>query len=297
LTDSGGCRLCGSEKAEERFPGAGIEIYKCQTCGTVFRDQEVGIENLRELYNEDYYMKTWPGSLGRFFTEFDPDEHHKTRFFNKQLSEFENLCGGPGKLLDVGCANGVFVWMAHERGWEAEGVELSPFAAKWGRKQFDVNITEGTIRDLPPEPAYDVITFWDTIEHLPDPARALRGAYKRLAPGGMLAVLTPDSASLVNRLVHASHKVAPGFTGPYLEKLYHKDHLTYFDRETLGRALCEQGFEIHWLIGYDEDPTDTETSGLLRAGVFIARMAAMIIGRQHEILVWAAKPRPKHRLN
>ena len=37
-----------------------------------------------------------------------------------------------GKLLDVGCAMGHFLAFAKRYGWEVEGVECSPFAARYG---------------------------------------------------------------------------------------------------------------------------------------------------------------------
>ena len=125
MNGAGRCRLCGSEKVAARFPDSALDLMLCAECGTLFRPLELGADRLRELYDEDYYLKTWPGSLGRFFQDFDPDKHHKTRFFIRQLAEFERLMGRPGRLLDVGCANGVFVWLAKERGWEAEGVEIT----------------------------------------------------------------------------------------------------------------------------------------------------------------------------
>jgi SAM-dependent methyltransferase len=260
----------------------------------MFRPAGAGPEELRSLYNEEYFLRTWPGSLGRFFTDFDPAQHNKTRFFARQLAEFERIMGKPGRLLDVGCANGAFVWMAKERGWQAEGVEWSRFAAEWGRRQFGIMIHEGTVADLPPEPDYDVITLWDTLEHVADPRHELHACFQRLAPGGLIAVLTPDFSSLINLLVHAALRLAPRVSEPYLDKLYHADHLTCFDRSSLARALVNQGFTLQWLEGYDEAPEDTETSGALRYGVLAARLLAMAIHREHELLVLARKPKPKH---
>ncbi|HUT54997.1 MAG TPA: class I SAM-dependent methyltransferase [bacterium] len=288
------CRACGSERTEKRFPGASLDLLRCQDCGAMFRPGEVTQEDLSRLYNEDYFLKSWPGSLGRFFSDFDPARHNKTRFLQKQLAELTRLAGKKGRLLDVGCANGVFVWMAKQSGWQAEGVELSRFAAARGREQFQVVIHEGTVDDMPDEPAFDVITLWDTLEHVSDPSHELHACFQRLAPGGIIAVLTPDASSLINRVVHAAHIVAPRALAPLLEKLYHADHLTCFDRQSLARALVKQGFQIQWVQGYDEAPEDTETAGLVRLGVLAVRVAAMIAHREHELLILAGKPKPRH---
>jgi SAM-dependent methyltransferase len=286
------CRLCGSRRLAARFPRAGLPVARCLTCGGVFRTVAMSDAELAALYNEDYYLKTWPGSLGRFFGDFDPDRHHKTRFFARQLKYAAQLAGGAGRLLDVGCGNGVFVWQAREAGWEAEGVEISRFAAEQGSQRFGVTIHQRRIEDLAPAPVYDVITFWDSIEHMPEPKSALTAAFTRLKPGGYLAVLTPDGQSLVNQLVHAAHRIAPRRTGGLLERLYHPDHLTYFDRDSLALNLIEHGFLIHWIESYDEHPRDTETRGFTRLAVFALYPLAALLQLKHEMLIWAKKPKP-----
>ena len=289
MTGGETCRLCGSGRAGPRFRESGLSLLECADCRTLFRPRGEEPENPAAYYDEDYYLDTWPGSLGRFFHHFNPKQHHKTRFLERQLAEFEGVFGGPGRLLDVGCANGVLVFMAKERGWEAEGIEVSEFAASWGREQFGINIREGVIEDLAPEPAYHVITLFDTLEHVPEPQKMIRECYDRLLPGGVLAVLTPDTLSLVNHLVHAAQRLSPKRAQGLMKQLYHEDHLCFFNREALSRALIETGFLLSWMEGYDEDPRDTETRGLTKLGVYLARAAASVIHRQHEVLYWARK--------
>jgi len=281
------CRMCGSTNTTPRFPELAGPLYSCQECGTVFRSCEG--PSPHSFYDRSYYLESWPGSLGKFFYDFDPQKNRKTRFFNKQLQEFEGLLGGPGKLLDLGCANGVFVWLARVRGWRAEGLETSEFAAEWGKEQFDVPIHQCTIDELDPVPAYNVITLWDTLEHLADPAATIRECHRRLLPDGLLAILTPDTKSLVNRLVHGAAKITPRRSRPLLEKLYHQDHLSCFNRDSIAKALIDNGFLVQWIQGHDESPRDTETGGALKAALFLVFMTAAFFHQEHEMLVWARK--------
>ncbi len=291
------CGMCGSRNTAPRFHKLSAPLYACADCGTVFRSLH-GPEDPRDFYDRSYYLESWPGSLGKFFYSFDPGKHRKTRFFSRQLEEFENLLGGPARLLDVGCANGVFVWQAGERGWHAEGLEPSNFAAQWGRDQFNVTIHECSIEELDPQETYDVITLWDTLEHLSDPARIIRECHRRLAPQGLLAILTPDTGSLVNRLVHLFAKLAPRRSQGILEKLYHRDHLYYFNRDSIARALIDNGFLVQWIQGHDESPKDTETSGALKAALYVVFVSAAFFHQEHEMLIWARKTdfHPEERL-
>ncbi len=290
MSETGPCRLCGSERSEPRFAKIDLPVRRCLTCNAVYRSRVMTEDDVKELYVEDYFTKTWPGSLGRFFEDFNPDKHHKTRFLKKQLKHCESLVGGAGRLLDVGCANGVFVWLAGEAGWEAEGLEISSFAAARGREQFGVTISELPIEATPPEPRYDVITLWDTLEHMTHPKSVIHACHQRLKPGGYLVTLTPDCESLINLLVHATGAVAPKFASPYLEKLYHDDHLTYFTRDSLALNLIEHGFVIHWIESYDEHPADTETTGAARAALYALYPVSSLFQMKHEQLMWAEKP-------
>ena len=87
-----------------------------------------------------------------------------------------------GRLLDVGCHVGTFIELAERAGFEVAGVEPSRWAAKRAEARVRGPVHVGVVEDAPlPEGAYDVVTMWDVIEHLPDPAshaarRALRAA-------------------------------------------------------------------------------------------------------------------------
>ena len=83
-----------------------------------------------------------------------------------------------------------------------------------------------------PEGAYDVVTMWDVIEHLPDPASTLRAVHSALRPGGVFAVTTMDVDALFPR-------VAGRFWPWYMQM-----HLVYFSRRTLGELLRRSGFEV-----------------------------------------------------
>jgi SAM-dependent methyltransferase len=77
-----------------------------------------------------------------------------------------------------------------------------------------------------------VITLWDVIEHLPDPALDIRAIFAALRPGGIFAVSTMDVESLFARIA--------GHRWPW----YMQMHVVYFSRRTLPEMLRREGFEI-----------------------------------------------------
>jgi SAM-dependent methyltransferase len=100
--------------------------------------------------------------------------------------------GPPGRVLDVGCGGGAL--LAHYRalGWQPFGIEVSEAAAAAARAQ-GATVHLGTLADQPWEPAnFDLVVFSHSLEHIPEPLTALRGACELLAPGGTLVILAPN---------------------------------------------------------------------------------------------------------
>jgi SAM-dependent methyltransferase len=123
----------------------------------------------------------------------------RIRVFRVEAQELARGVPPPGRLLDVGCAEGYFLDAAAEVGWETYGVELSECAgsralAKGHRVLF------GEVSDAGwADGFFQVITLWDVLEHLDEPQTALRKLSELLAPDGLLLVMTPDLSSTVAR--------------------------------------------------------------------------------------------------
>jgi SAM-dependent methyltransferase len=99
---------------------------------------------------------------------------------------------GGGRLLDVGCATGRFLQLMASVGWRVSGIELDPEAAATARTvTSDVLVGDPAEVTLPPA-AFDLVTAFHVVEHLPDPARAVRNMLAWLAPGGLMVIEVPN---------------------------------------------------------------------------------------------------------
>ena len=141
----------------------------------------------------------------------------------------------PGqRLLDVGCGNGEYLKNMRRAGWTVTGVEPNEESVRMGRSRFGLEIHHGVLEDVSlPDRTFDVITMQHAVEHLPDPVRTLRTAYRLLRPGGRLVVVTPNINSLARR-IFARHWFS--WDPPR--------HLFLFSNRTLRRALTEAGFNV-----------------------------------------------------
>lgn len=139
---------------------------------------------------------------------------------------------GPGTtVLDVGCGNGKVGAYLARSGAVVDGIEPSDtrvdrakerlryVSEKWAGPDFDDPGIAAT---------YDLVTFLDVLEHIVDPAPVLEWAVDRLAPGGQICALIPNSAHWSFRL-----KILRGdwTYAPY--GLFDQTHLRFYDPKTM----------------------------------------------------------------
>jgi SAM-dependent methyltransferase len=141
----------------------------------------------------------------------------------------------PGRILDVGSGFGFFLQTMAERGWRAEGIEISPTGRNYCRNHFPgLSIRSTPLPDPSlPDGNYDAVTLFYVIEHLADPLTALREAFRLLRPGGVLLLRWPHTTPIVRLL------------GPFSRflDLYHTPfHLFDFSKSFIEKKLITVGF-------------------------------------------------------
>jgi len=102
----------------------------------------------------------------------------------------------PARLVDAGAGRGRFVAAARAAGYAADGVEPSARGVAAARERYGVALVRGAIADAPVAAgSVDAVTAWHVLEHLDDPAAALRTVAGWLRPGGVLLAGVPNLGS------------------------------------------------------------------------------------------------------
>lgn len=163
--------------------------------------------------------------VGRWVLPMIPPLRQQLDFF------YRHLPSTPGRLLDVGCGNGVFLLRARDAGWQVEGLEPDPAAASAARWS-GLTVTQGTLATFAPMEQFDVITASHVIEHVHDPRRFLEQIFALLRPGGQVWLATPNALSLGRR-----------WYGSYWRGLEPPRHMTVLSPKALVGLLQRAGFD------------------------------------------------------
>src|SRR5215218_1972369 len=225
-----GCSLCGEERMQPLFNPEGrngrwrYHVVRCPTCSFLYRHPGIKPERLGELY-EGRYDRFLTGRYAR----------RRQRKYEMVMDGFGSLLadGNGRRLLDYGCGAGLFLELAHQRGFEGYGVDLSESSIEHARQRpGGEHAYFGAPLDVPEIAAggFDVITLWSVMAHLPRPLDDLRMLRELLAPGGALLILTVNANSL---RLKAERDGWNGFT---------PNHLKFFSTSTLALALEQAGF-------------------------------------------------------
>ncbi|MGC9941884.1 MAG: class I SAM-dependent methyltransferase [Verrucomicrobiota bacterium] len=110
----------------------------------------------------------------------------------------------PGRVLDVGCGDGQFLYRMHQAGWSVAGLDFDSKAidaAKMKYGQHGFELLHSDLADAHfPDNSFDAITMHHVIEHVPKPVAFLAEAKRILKPGGRLVAVTPNAGSLAQSI-------------------------------------------------------------------------------------------------
>ena len=236
------CALCDSDNSTLLFEVGGKQrngvyldsvfhpitrrerIVRCQECGLVYVNPRLAPTPGLTTY-----------SIAEELAYFEATQADRQMGNQELLSRLEQLLHGSGRLLDVGCGDGLLLAQAKGRGWETWGLEVSAELVMRIRANYGLNhIFHGTLQEADYSPAYfDAVLCINVLEHLRNPRETIAEMVRVTRPGGIIAVHTPNLKSLVARWRGAGWR----HFEPY-------EHFYYFSPKTLSRLLTSSGLEV-----------------------------------------------------
>ena len=196
-------------------------LWRCEDCASVSMRPPPSADQLDAFY-QNYH------AVDSFLAKADK----KVARARRRIRALSFLTKGR-RFLDAGASIGAAAEAARQLGFEATAVEIDRIAVNHGMRLYpDIEFVNGVVGDVESSRIFDVIYAAEIIEHLIDPAEFARQIHRRLAPGGVLFLTTPD----------AGHFRRPKNLLDW-KSVKPPEHVTLFTRKGLRALFEEAGLE------------------------------------------------------
>lgn len=208
------------------YPHLPVKLWmKCDSCGNLYTRK----------YPEELLKPSAPEGVivpdpAKDLTSISGTNANILSIWSNILNRISTYSDGK-KLLEVGVGTGELLAVALELGYLPTAVEIVPKAAHKVANMLGISVWCGDFLNYSPETTYSVITMGDVIEHVTDPEKALRNAYRLLDENGVLWISTPNFESSFSKMLKFQD---PMWLEPY--------HISYFNRSGFERLATKCGF-------------------------------------------------------
>lgn len=200
-------------------------MVRCTGCGLVRSDPIADAAALAHLYTESTF-------------EYDDEVANLKATYGRYLRLLERHRAHKGALLEVGCGNGFVLEEALRQGYDTvRGVEPSTAAIA----KADARVRPHLVCDImrpglfQPE-QFDVVTFFQVFDHLPNPVEVLVECFRILKPGGLILCLNHNIAAVSARVLRER--------SPIIDI----EHTYLYTPKTLTRLFTAQGFSVERVL-------------------------------------------------
>jgi len=225
------CPVCKSKSIEfldtyiSRWNSQEYKLYSCKNCDLQWWEP---LEIMPEFYETDVTRQ-------KYHMEIRGVQFYHKPFFHNILQLLPR-----GRLLDVGCGEGSFLSKVRSYGFEVWGIDLDKKAIETAKNFFGLKNIYATTLDefigfcLENNIKFDLITFFEVLEHQDDPIKFIKNISKILKPKGFIIGSVPNR----NRLFVNRQRFLSDFDYP-------PHHFLYFNRKSLCFLLNKCGFDIN----------------------------------------------------
>ncbi len=243
------CPVCGARLgtlSPLRQAGS-YRLFECGACRIQFWDP---FKRIGSSWYEDFYM-------GRLQNIPPLEAGHK--FFLGDPRAPKN-----GRLFDIGCGVGNFMAAARAKGFDVTGIDWDTKAIQMGKDVlgletiFPFSIEEYAERNAGDK--FDVVSFFEVLEHQDDPVWFLSQVRQLVKPGGYIALSVPNR-----------NRFQKGLDTTDLPP----NHLTRWNPEVLTTFLRRQRFEI---VSCREEPLSLRHTATMLSAAMPTGLARAVLG-------------------
>lgn len=167
------CILCESENLvfshKVLYKNKDYNYVLCKNCNITFQNPWPGLE-IQDIYNDhDYwnssnvYNDNHEGDNKNTYAVYQHSRFKEARNRYKKLSKHFKKLSENRSILEIGCANGIFLNEWHKNGWKCFGIDPAKEMIEYGKKNFGLNLKSETWEETQVKEKYfDCIYMWGT---------------------------------------------------------------------------------------------------------------------------------------
>lgn len=227
------CPACASTALTEAFTKNGFAYQWCSRCDTLMMNPRADRDLMGAFYAQSQNYAYWNAHIFPV-----TEDARRTHIFKPRVDRLLRYCQAydvtADALVDVGAGFGTFAREVQDRGvfGQVIALEPTPDLAATCRSRGLTTVESGIDQCPLDAGSVDVVTAFEVIEHLFDPADLVRRALKWLGEGGLLVLSCPnvkgfDVATLGRRSNTVDH-----------------EHVNYFHPASIRLLLERIGFEV-----------------------------------------------------
>lgn len=219
------CYCCDSENWHLRTdlnPHKPVGI--CKECGNIaFIIEQKDQDKMKKFYESEY--RAMPSTANLITTT--RKLNYIKLFLTDYLKDKKNLVCG-----DVGAATGYFCNYLRSLGHRATGSELTLSFRRFSEHYYGIPLTT----ELESKHKYDFISFYHTLEHIPEPDKVLLNNKNLLKDDGIMFISVPE---WLYELIDLS-----AYGKLCIENYFHENHINCFTWNSFQNILNKTGLEI-----------------------------------------------------
>jgi len=233
------CTICDSEDTNLFCTVYDYPYLECAACGHIFLGYQISDASIVEMYQNH---------ADTIYLDNDLFDIRVNDIAVPKLKYINNYAPPTTRLLDIGAGVGEIVAAADKIGRHALGVDADPvevgFAQKRGINVVQTFVTSNNIYSL--AEGFNVVTFFNVIEHIKDPLGFLRIVSAALAEDTLVCIEVPRHPSI-------SSICNMAFPNMVHRHIYPPEHLNIFTERSMEIMLRECSLQpvAIWLYGQD----------------------------------------------
>lgn len=225
------CPACNQHNSNIKLKKNGFSYYECENCSMLYTSPRPTFDILKSFYaNSPNY---------KFFNDYifpSSKEIRREKIFIPRVNQIIKICEekniSTNSILEVGAGFGLFLeeMTKKDKFSNVIGVEASNSLHERS-KELGFEVYNGIFEELEIKRDFNVIAFYEVIEHIFDPKAFLEKVYSLLENNGLVVMTFPNYNGFdISTLME------------YSDSIDH-EHLNYFNHNSISTLLKKIGFK------------------------------------------------------